>query len=311
MPPSSTGNQLPAPPNGAPPTTHGMTNHAIMSLPNGTPGTNNPVNLRGAGPVSQAQMQAYMQPQQRLPSQHGQESARIIMEASRLSEQQRMMQQQRQFQATGLNGNLNMPLHNPAAFAGFQATNGKLSPSVNGNSTQNHLSTSPVASANNVTSQPTMVPMLKQAQDYFKRAHPNATPEQINHLVTKSLMERSQQPQTNGMAANPNGSGNMITHLLSSPLTLPQTQPPQLAISSRPDMSAQLYTQMMRTQAAQQLGRNGPLAINPRSSSPNVESNRPNSSSSTLQKASGVASGVGSSTSPRPTHTQAQVLGAS
>lgn len=269
-------------------------------LPNGVQAPNGQLNLRGAGAIPSAQMQAYLQGHQRLPSQAGQDNARIIMEASRLSEQQRLMQQ-RQYQtlpngANGLNpghhsGSMNMQ-HQPnaAMLANLAASSGKLSPSANGNPGLPRASNSP-ATGNAAQAQQLsggMVPVLNQITSQLKTMHPGATNEQIKQMATANLNQhlRSQNQQVgSSMAVN----GNL-------PLSLQQQQ--ALAYNAQM-MNPQLYAQFMRSQQASQQSRN----INGDSSG-----SRPDSRGTQSQQKGGPTTN-GSSQSPRPP--QAQMAGSS
>jgi hypothetical protein len=252
-----------------------------MINPNGTSNTNG-VNIRATAPVPQAQMQAYMQNQHRLPSQTGQDSARIMMEASRVSEQQRMMQQQRQFQTNGLNGSPSLPLQpNAAMLANIQAANGKLSPAANGVTNQSRSSSSPSTNGTMPSQQLSsgMIPVLNQISQHLKALHPNASAEQIKQMATANLNQQLRTQQANSLAV----SGNNIQQQMG------------FTPNATVNMNPVLYAQYMRSQQASQQNRNN----SGRASSPNNnEASRPDSRGSAIQKQNNVV--AGSSQSPRP-----------
>ena len=273
-------------------------------LPNGTPMPNGQLGVRSGGSgVPQTQMQAYLQGQARLPTQTGPDNARVIMEASRLSEQQRLMQQQRQYQtqANGLSGvpsaqqlaSMGIPMQaNAAMIASAQATNGRLSPAsgLSSSSQQPRPSSSPRAS--NAVPHPGqlsggMVPVLNQISSQLKAMHPQATAEQIKHMATASLNHslraQNQQAQAASMAL---GATNMPQQLS------PQQQQAVLAASyGSTMMNPHMYAQYMRSQQASQQTRLGDGSAGDRGSA------RPESRGATPQTKSGSVMS-GSSQSP-------------
>ena len=267
---------------------------------NGSPASNSPLGVRGTGPVAvpQAQMQSYIQGQQRLVSQNGQDHARVIAEASKLSEQQRFMQQrQYQSQANGLNGtasstlasNINIPVQsNAAVLANLQpGNNGKLSPAATNGSSQARSSLSP-RPANAVHAQQLsggMVPLLNQFTSQLKAMHPGASNEQIRALATANLSQhlRSQNQQVNN------------TMVMNGNIQLSPQHQNALAYASNA-LNPQLYSQFMRSQQASQ-SRNGGSGVE------TGGGGRPESRGGNQQTKSGSLPN-GSSQSPRPPQAQ-------
>ena len=184
-------------------------------LPNGSALPNGALNMRGGSSMQQAQMAAYLQGQAaRLPPAPAgpdSNSARVIMEASRVSEQQRLMQQQRQYgaQPNGLNGagggaptpqqlaSMGMNMQANAAMlaaSAQQAASGKLSPGAGLGTagTPSRPSSSPRATPAGPNGHPGqlssgIVPVLNQISSQLKGQYPQATAEQIKQMATATL----------------------------------------------------------------------------------------------------------------------------
>ena len=266
------------------------------TVPNTSQPQSGHLGVRASGAVPQAQMQSYLPQQQRLSSQGGNDNARVILEASRLSEEQRLMQQRRQYQAQtgGLNGvtaphqttGMSVPVAvNAAYIANLQAGNGKLNGAVNGTPGQQRSSPGNANVPQGQQLSSGMIPVLSQLTSHFKQMHPGASPEQIKQMATASLNQhlraRNQQAGNNA-AVN----GNMQLS-------------PQSALAFNASLfNNQLYAQQMRSQPASQQSR---------TTGGDVQSNRPESRGDTPQaKASNPP---GSSQSPHMP--QAQTAGSS
>lgn len=322
--PASNAQLASLPPNTLPPGSRPISQGQVIMnglLPAGTQqGPNGQVNLRGNGIVPQAQMQSYLQGQQRLPSQVGPDNARIIMEASRLSEQQRLMQQ-RQYQAQGQpnginglssshnSGNLGLQQQqaNVTHVANLQAASGKPSPSANGNSSYSRSSTSPSVSATTQTQHLSggMVPILNQITNQIKAMNPQATNEQVKQMATASLNQhlrsQNQMPAAHNMGLN--GSMQQLS---------PQQQQQALAYNANimnPQMNSQMYAQYMRSQQASQQTRNmgGDGRPESRGTPTHVKSGSNGGGSSGNGNGNGNGNSNGTSQSPRPP--QAQMAG--
>ena len=270
------------------------------------------IGVRGGGNVPQASMQSYLQGQQRLSAQSSQD--RVVIEAARVQEQQRVQQRQQQTQniplstltSAAFNNNINLPLqHNAAMMASLQTTNSKLSPAANGNQTQPRSSSSPGAGSNIQLQQtPSSInPVLNQISNHYKTIHPTASPEQIKQMATNHLSQQLRNMQQQQQANN--SSVAMNNNIQLSPQQ-------QMAFNAGPNiMNPQIYAQYLRSQqASQQATRNGSTGGG--SSSPNGEVNgmRPSSQGSVgaMQNRSGSMTN-GASQSPRPP--QAQMTGPS
>ncbi|MCJ1387804.1 chromatin modification- protein VID21 [Xylographa bjoerkii] len=189
------------------PLTNGM-------LPNGVQPSNGQTNMRGGG-IPQAPMQSQMHGQQRIPH-----DMRVILEATRVQQEQQYLAAQRQQRYPGSNGvngtssspqptSMSTPQTNAAMLANLQATNGKLSPAPNGISAHPRTSASPRL-ANAVQAQQLsngVTPMVNQIANQMKARHPNASPEQIRQLATDHLNQqlRSQNSQAAMQAAAGSG----------------------------------------------------------------------------------------------------------
>ena len=252
--------------------------------------------VRGQPAISQAQMQAYLQAQQaHLPSQGGQDNARVIMEASRLSEQQRMMAQQRQYQT--VNGmvmpmaNVGIPVQPTAAMmANGQPANGKLSPAAAPATSLPRPSSSPRASNSTHSGQLSngATPLLNQIRNHLRALHPQANAAEIQQMATTTLAQSlsARTAAANGMSMNTNVQLS------------PQQHQATLAYSANV-INQQMYAHYVRSQQASQQGR---LGEGDRSSA------RPESRGATPQTKSGSVLS-GSSQSPRMP--QAQISGSS
>lgn len=146
------------------------------------------------------------------------ENARVIREANRLHEQQRILQSrqqqqqqpqgqpqqiqqqfhnQQQFGPQGSNSpNLNMPSangapNNPGMVAALQAGGGMQSPSFH-NTPQGVSTPSPRMGQPNPLSSG-VVPTISSIQNQIQRSNPNMTPEQVNRLATERLHQYQQQ----------------------------------------------------------------------------------------------------------------------
>ncbi|KAI9818128.1 MAG: chromatin modification- protein VID21 [Pycnora praestabilis] len=187
---------------------------------NGLPSNLNNVSV-GMKSMPQAQMQAGLQAQQRLPHQMTPDNMRVFMEANRVQqEQQRFLQQQRQQQQQQQNHHFhsqppphnqpgpssspnmaalnNATQNNPAMFAALQAAshaNGMSSPSgINGIAATKGSSASPRI-AQSQPAQPQhlsngMLPTVNAITHHLKSKNPQLSPEQITKLTNEHLQHR-------------------------------------------------------------------------------------------------------------------------
>ncbi|MCJ1282022.1 chromatin modification- protein VID21 [Xylographa opegraphella] len=262
-------------------------------LPNGQ-SSSGPTNMRGGG-IPQAPMQSHMLGQQRMPH-----DMRVILEATRVQQEQQYLAAQRQQRYPGTNGingtssspqpiSINTPQANAAMLTNLQATNGKISPAPNGIPAHPRTSASPRL-ANVVQAQQLsngVTPILNQIASQMKARHPNASPEQIKQLATDHLNQqyRAQNSQAAMQAAAGSGLG----------LNGSGTQ--QVSNFGNTMLNPQMYTQSMHFQQQAQQNHNRVGSMN---------GVRPPSRDNASQMRNGGTQG-GTSHSPRPP--QAQVAG--
>ncbi|KAH8693626.1 hypothetical protein BGW36DRAFT_383384 [Talaromyces proteolyticus] len=203
----------------------------MQAMPNGRP-VNSPLppNSMPVKMVPQPGVQQQIAARPGIPIQGSPDNARIMREASRVSEQQRLLQSrqqghqpgQQQFhnpQQFGQQGthspNMNVQAmngtpNNPALIAAMQAAGGMGSPSFHGTNAQGISTPSPRMN------QPThlstgVVPTITNIQNQIQRNNPNLSPEQVTKMATERLHAYQQQQQRmtqlamNATAANMNG----------------------------------------------------------------------------------------------------------
>ena len=143
------------------------------------------------------------------------DNTRVIREANRLQEQQRLLQSRQQpqgqqqfhnqqFSSQG-SPNLNMSNgtpNNPAMMAAMQAQGGMQSPSFHSGTPQGVSTPSPRMGQPNPLSSG-MVPQISTIQSQIQRSNPNMPPEQITKLATDRLnqYQQSQQQRLSQQAA--------------------------------------------------------------------------------------------------------------
>ncbi|CRG87988.1 Chromatin modification-related protein eaf1 [Talaromyces islandicus] len=201
----------------------------IQAMPNGRP-MNSPMpsNSMPVKMVPQPGMQQQLAARPGIAIQGSPDNARIMREANRLSEQQRMLQSRQQqgqqpgqqFQNTqqfnqqgapspnvnvqGMNGNPS----NAAMIAAMQAAGGMASPSFHGTNAQGISPSSPrVAQPPHLSTG--VVPTITNIQNQIQRNHPNLSPEQVTKLATERLHVYQQQQQRMSQAAMNANAGNM------------------------------------------------------------------------------------------------------
>lgn len=288
-------------------TTNGLPNALPNGLPNGLPpgvGANQArPHMQGMpnatsvnGPMPSNPMAMKMMPQSGIqqnngarpgmPMQTPPDNTRVMREANRLQEQQRILQtrqqaqpqqhphqqqaqpqqpqqqfhNQQQFVPQGSHSpNLNMPnvngtTNNPAMMAALQAGGGMQSPSFHNTTPQGVSTPSPRMAQPNLLSGG-VVPTISTIQSQIQRSNPNMPPEQVNKLATDRLHQYQQQRMSQvAMSAAAGNIGSVqanyqIPHEASF-------QSPQPGLNGAPGMQvpqAQGYSPMMRVpQPAQQ-----------------------------------------------------------
>ncbi|KAM5481602.1 hypothetical protein McanCB56680_004138 [Microsporum canis] len=203
----------------------------MPAIQNALPATG-PIPVPGGMPMKMIPQQGLQQPisgRPGLPIQNSPDNPRIIREANRLQEQQRLLQsrqQQHQFhggqqafvpqQGPHSSPNMNAApattANNPALMAAFQGATNAGSPSFAASSLNpgmmpaasprmNH----PSATLPNAPSMPT----VNNIQSSLQRLHPNMSQEQISKLATERLQQYQQQQQRLSQAALNAAAGNL------------------------------------------------------------------------------------------------------
>ncbi|KAL4890910.1 hypothetical protein BDV59DRAFT_75302 [Aspergillus ambiguus] len=353
MPPNSgtpavAGNNTPNPmPNGVPngmpsgmPSAVGV-NQArpqMQGVPNAGP-MNSPMpsNAMAVKMMPQSGMQQTPGARPGMPMQTSPDNARVIREANRLQEQQRMLQSrqqqqqpphqqqqhqtqqqfhnQQQFVPQGAHSpNMNVPNvngtpNNPAMMAALQAGASMQSPSFHNATPQGVSTPSPRMGQPNLLSSG-MVPTISGLQNQIQRSNPNMTPEQVNKLATERLHQYQQQRMSQ-VAMNA-AAGNMaaVQANYQVPAHDGNFQSPQAGMNGGPRMQmaqAQGYSPMMRVAQNAQQNRVGGVGGSP---AMNGAVPQPSRSATPQAQRSGSAQAgpmPGSSKSPNPP--QAQTAG--
>jgi chromatin modification-related protein VID21 len=275
MPPNSTSpgtsTSLPVgPPNGLPSNNNNnqpRPHPSMQGMPNGGPVNGQmPPGSMTMKMVPQTGMQQQMNGRVGMPPQTSPpDNARVIREANRVQEQQRLLQsrqQQHQFQGqpysqqgshsspnmTNVNGNPS----NPAMLSALQSTNGMGSPSYqNPSLAQNVSSVSPRMGQPNPLSSG-VVPTISNLQSSIQRSNPNMSSEQVNKLATERLHQYQQQrmSQVAMNAAAGNIGAVSSNYQVPHDVNMQQHPPSQTGMSngSPPVQNSQIqgYSPMMR-----------------------------------------------------------------
>ncbi|KAJ5112320.1 hypothetical protein N7532_000365 [Penicillium argentinense] len=202
----------------------------MQGMPNGGTPVNNqmPANAMAMKMMPQNQMQQPVGARPGMPMQASPDNARVIREANRLQEQQRLLQSRQQQQVPHQAGqsqqaqqqfhnqqfgpqgshspNLNMPNvngtpNNPAMMAALQAQGGMQSPSFHGGTPQGVSTPSPRMGQPNPLSSG-VVPTISTFQSQIQRANPHMPAEQVNKLATDRLNQYQQQRMSQQAAMN-------------------------------------------------------------------------------------------------------------
>lgn len=198
----------------------------MQAMPNGRP-MNSPLppNAMPVKMVPQPGMQQQIAARPGIAIQGSPDNTRIMREANRLSEQQRMLQSRQQpgqqqfhnaqqfnqqgahspnLNVQGMNGNAS----NAAMIAAMQAAGGMNSPSFHGANGQGISTPSPrMAQPNHLSTG--VVPTITNIQNHIQRNNPNLSPEQVTKLATERLHAYQQQQQRMSQAAMNANAGNM------------------------------------------------------------------------------------------------------
>lgn len=257
----------------------------------GMPGGATPVNGQMANNgmamkmMPQGQMQQGVGARPGMPMQASPDNARVIREANRLQEQQRLLQSRQQQQqnlphqqgqpqpaqqqfhnqqfapqgSPNLNmSNVNGGHNNPAMMAAMQAQGGMQSPSFHGATPQGVSTPSPRMGQPNPLSSG-VVPTISTFQSQIQRANPNLPMEQVNKLATERLNQYQQQRMSQQAAINA-ATGGMSGVQTNYPVPLDGNfQTPQPAVpNGNPAMQVsqnQGFSPMMRVPQPNQQNR--------------------------------------------------------
>lgn len=260
-----TGNLPHGVPNGLPPNgAMGPGRPHVQGMPNGVPGN---VPMGGAAMAMKMVPQPGMQqqPMNNRPGAPSQASpdGRVMREASRVQEQQRLVQSRQQFQPqpfvqqgphSSPNMNMSTPTansNNPAMMAAFQATSGINSPSFHAAGLAQGASVSPRVNQPSQLANAQAMPNISALQNQLQRQHPNLPPEQVNKLANERLQQfqqhRMSQAALNAAAGN---IGSMPTNFQMQPDSnaTPQVAPSSLPSGTQPLQvsQAQGFSPLMR-----------------------------------------------------------------
>lgn len=185
----------------------------MQNMPNGVQPNGQMPNGMAMKMMPQAQMQQTPGARPGMPMQASPDNTRVIREANRLQEQQRLLQSRQQQQHPqqgqqpfhnqqfGSQGspNLNMPNvngspNNPTMMAALQNQGGMQSPSFHAGTPQGVSTPSPRMGQPNPLSSG-VVPQISTLQSQIQRTNPNMPLEQVTKLATDRLNQYQQQQQ--------------------------------------------------------------------------------------------------------------------
>lgn len=296
--------------------------HPIQGMPNGAP-MNGPMpsNAMAMKMMPQTGMQQQMAARPGIPMQTSPDNARVIREANRLQEQQRILQSRQQQQQLhnqqqyGQQGthppnvnipNLNGNPNNPAMLAALQATGGMQSPPYHNGAGQGVSAASPrMAQPNPLSSG--VIPTISSIQNQIQRSNPNMPAEQVSKLATDRLHQYQQQRMSQVAMSAAAGNMGAVQSNFQVPHDGNFQATPQAGIpNGTPGMQnpqAQGYSPMMRVPQTAQQTRVG-VANSPALNGAVPQQSR--SATPQTQRSGSVQAGPvpGSSKSPRPPQAQ-------
>lgn len=266
--PGTSGSLSTGPPNNHPPNNNNnqpRPHPSMQGMPSGGPvNSQMPPGSMTMKMVPQGGMQQQVNGRVGVPNQTSPDNARVIREANRVQEQQRLLQsrqQQHQFQGPQYNqqgshnspnmNNVNPNPNNPAMLSAMQGNNGMGSPSYqNPSLAQNVSSASPRMGQPNPLSSG-VVPTISNLQSSIQRNNPNMTSEQVNKLATERLHQYQQQRMSQvAMNAAAGNIGAVSGNYQVPPDVNMQHPPSQTGMSngSPPVQNSQIqgYSPMMR-----------------------------------------------------------------
>ena len=248
----------------------------MQGMPNGAPANGQmPPGSMTMKMVPQPGMQQQMNNRAGMPTQTSPDNARVIREASRVQEQQRLLQsrqQQHQFPGQQYNqqgshnspnmSNVNGNPNNPAVLSAMQGSNGVGSPSYQNSSLAQNVSTaSPRMGQPNPLSSG-VVPTISNLQSSIQRNNPNMTSEQVNKLATERLHQYQQQRMSQVAMNAAAGNVGAVSNNYQVPPDVNMQHPPSqsgMSNGSPPVQNAQIqgYSPMMRVSQPGQPSRVG------------------------------------------------------
>ncbi|KAJ5501378.1 hypothetical protein N7453_006195 [Penicillium expansum] len=172
----------------------------MQNMPNGAQPNGQMPNGMAMKMMPQAQMQQTPGARPGLPMQASPDNTRVIREANRLQEQQRLLQSRQQQQHPPQQG---QQFHNPQFgsqgspnlnMANVNESRGMQSPSFHGSTPQGVSTPSPRMGQPNPLSSG-VVPQISTLQSQIQRTNPNMPPEQVTKLATDRLNQYQQQQQ--------------------------------------------------------------------------------------------------------------------
>ncbi|KAJ5143652.1 uncharacterized protein N7515_002439 [Penicillium bovifimosum] len=269
--------------NGLPPNAGATQGRALpmQNMPNGAQPNGQMPNGMTMKIMPQAQLQQTPGTRPGLAMQASPDNARVIREANRLQEQQRVLQSRQQHPQQGQQGqqfhnqpfgsqgspNLNMSNangtpNNPALMAALQ-NGGMQSPSFHAGTPQGVSTPSPRMGQPNPLSSG-VVPQISTIQSQIQRTNPNMPPEQVTKLATDrlNLYQQQQQQRLSQQAAMNAAAGSINANAVQANYQVPHEasfQTPNGGSSMQVPQN-QGFSPMMRVPQAGQHNRVGPTS---------------------------------------------------
>ncbi|KAJ5787166.1 hypothetical protein N7457_002156 [Penicillium paradoxum] len=253
----------------------------MQNMPNGAQPNGQLPNGMAMKMMPQTQMQPTPGARPGLAMQASPDNTRVIREANRLQEQQRLLQSrqqqhpqqgQQQFhnQQFGSQGSPNLNLsnvtgtpNNPAMIAALQNQGGMQSPSFHAGTPQGVSTPSPRMGQPNPLSSG-VVPQISTLQSQIQRTNPNMPPEQVTKLATDRLNQYQQQQQQrlSQQAAMNAAAGSINANTVQAGYQVPHEpsyQPPNGGSAMQVPQN-QGFSPMMRVPQPGQQNRVGPTS---------------------------------------------------
>jgi chromatin modification-related protein VID21 len=253
----------------------------MQNMPNGAQPNGQMPNGMAMKMMPQAQLQQTPGARPGLPMQASPDNTRVIREANRLQEQQRLLQSRQQQQHPqqgqqfhnpqfGSQGSPNMNMsnvngtpNNPAMMAALQNQGGMQSPSFHGGTPQGVSTPSPRMGQPNPLSSG-VVPQISTLQSQIQRTNPNMPPEQVTKLATDRLNQYQQQQQQrlSQQAAMNAAAGSINANAVQANYQVPHETnfPAPNGGSGMQVPQNQGFSPMMRVPQAGQQNRVGPIS---------------------------------------------------